>query len=156
MAEREHGAPKQITPKNLNDYLDVMSRSVFQSGMSWAIVEKKWPTTQQAFLGFDALKVASLTTKQIDALGEDTRVIRNRKKLDAVVHNARTMIELEEEHGSFKKYLRSHRDFDALVKDMRKRFKFMGEMGTYVFLYVVKEPVPEYEAWCSSRGVTPM
>jgi len=148
--------PKQIKPKTLGDYLEVMSKAAFQSGMSWAIVEKKWPGTREAFRDFDVLKVATLTTKQIDALADDTRLIRNRRKIDAIVHNARTLIELEEQHGSFRKYLRSHGDFEALVKDMRKRFKFVGDFGAFYFLYVVGEPVPEYEVWCKSRGRTPM
>jgi hypothetical protein len=42
------------------------------------------------------------------------------------------------------------------VKALRKRFKFLGESGAYYFLYVVGEQVPDYEAWCESRGVTPM
>lgn len=148
--------PKQIKPKTLGDYLEVMSKAAFQSGMSWAIVEKKWPGTREAFRDFDVLKVATLTTKQIDALADDSRLIRNRRKIDAIVHNARTLIELEEQHGSFRKYLRSHGDFEALVKDMRKRFKFVGDFGAFYFLYVVGEPVPEYEVWCASRGRTPM
>lgn len=148
--------PKQIKPKTLGDYLEVMSKAAFQSGMSWAIVEKKWPGTREAFRDFDVLKVATLTTKQIDALADDVRLIRNRRKIDAIVHNARTLIELEEQYGSFRKYLRSHGGFEALVKDMRKRFKFVGDFGAFYFLYVVGEPVPEYEAWCASRGRTPM
>jgi 3-methyladenine DNA glycosylase Tag len=102
------------------------------------------------------LAVASFTTKKLNALGDDPRVIRNRRKLDGIVHNARTMIELEEQHGSFKKYLRSHGDFEAAVKDLRKRFKFVGDFGAFYFLYVVKEPVPEYDVWCASRGRTPV
>jgi 3-methyladenine DNA glycosylase Tag len=149
-------APKQVTPKRLGDYLEVMSKVVFQSGMSWAIVEKKWPEISEAFEGFDALAVASFTTKKLNALGDDPRVIRNRRKLDGIVHNARIMIELEEQHGSFKKYLRSHGDFEACAKDLRKRFKFVGDFGAFYFLYVVKEPVPEYDVWCASRGRTPM
>jgi 3-methyladenine DNA glycosylase Tag len=65
--------PKQIKPKSLDDYLEVMSKVAFQSGMSWTIVEKKWQGTRDAFRDFDVLKVASLTTKQIDALSDDTR-----------------------------------------------------------------------------------
>jgi len=150
------GAPKQITPKRLDDYLEVMSKVVFQSGMSWAIIEKKWPDIRAAFDDFDVLKVASFTTKKLNALGDDPRVIRNRRKLDGIVHNARTMIELEEAHGSFKKYLRSHGDFEACTKDLRKRFKFVGDFGAFYFLYVVKEQVPDYEVWCASRGRQPM
>ena len=150
------GAPKQITPKRLGDYLEVMSKVVFQSGMSWQVVDKKWPDIREAFEGFDALQVASFTTKKMNALAEDPRVIRNRRKLDGIVHNARTMIELDEQYGSFRKYLRSHEDFEACAKDLRKRFKFLGDFGAFYFLYVVKEQVPEYEVWCASRGRTPM
>jgi DNA-3-methyladenine glycosylase I len=149
-------APKQIRPKGLGDYLEVMSKVAFQSGMSWEIVEKKWTGTREAFRGFDPIKVASLTTRQIDALAGDTRLIRNRRKIEGVVHNARTMIELEEQHGSFKKYLRSQCGFEPLVKDMRKRFKFLGDFGAFYFLYVVGEQVPEYEVWCASRGRVPV
>jgi 3-methyladenine DNA glycosylase Tag len=149
-------APRQITPKGLSDYLEVMSKVVFQSGMSWEVVERKWPGIREAFEGFDALRVASFTTKKLNALSDDPRVIRNRRKLDGIVHNARAMIELEEQHGSFKKYLRSHADFEAVAKDLRKRFKFVGDFGAFYFLYVVREPVPAYEIWCASRGRTPM
>ena len=152
----EPQAPKQIRPKALADYLDVMSKAVFQSGISWQVVEKKWDGTRAAFRGFEPIAVATLTAKDVNKLVEDTRIIRNRRKVEGIIHNAQTMIAIEEEHGGFRKYLRSHVDFDALVKDMRKRFKFVGETGAYYFLYVVREPVPEYEAWCKSRGVAPM
>lgn len=149
-------APKQIKPKSLGDYLDVMSRVVFQTGISWQVIDKKWPTIRDAFDDFDPIAVASFNGKRLAALAEDTRVIRNRRKIDAIVENARTMVELEEQHGTFKKYLRSHGDFEATAKDLRKRFKFMGDMGAFYFLYVVGEQVPEYEEWCRSRGRTPM
>lgn len=42
------------------------------------------------------------------------------------------------------------------MKDLRKNFRFMGEMGCFYFLYVVGESVPEYEDWCRSRGRAPM
>ena len=76
-------------------------------------------------------------------------MIRNRRKLDATVHNAQQMRELERELKG------SHGDFEEPVKDLRKRFKFVGDMGAYHFLYVVGEEVPSYEDWCVSRGQTP-
>jgi DNA-3-methyladenine glycosylase I len=122
-----------------------MSRAVFQSGMSWKVVTAKWPTTLKAFHGFDIDKVAEMTEDDIDALANDTRVIRNRRKLEAIVGNARRMIELEQEHGTFQGYLRAHGDFAATVKAMRKDFKFLGETGIYFFLHVVGEEVPPHE-----------
>jgi 3-methyladenine DNA glycosylase Tag len=147
-----HEAPAQITPAGLADYMDVLTKAVFQPGMSWAIVDKKWPGTREALHGFDPVAIAELTPPEIDTLATDTRLIRNRKKIEATVHNAGAMLAAEREFGSFPAYLSSFGDFDALVKDMRKRFKFLGEMGAYYFLYVVGEPVPDYDTWCASRG----
>ncbi len=65
------------------------------------------------------------------------------------------MLELDRRHGSFRAYLRSHHDFEATVKDLRKRFKFLGDLGCYYFLWVVNEDVPSYNDWCASRGRTP-
>ncbi len=144
--------PKKIEPNGLGDYLEVMSKSVFQTGLSWRVVESKWPGIRSALRDFDAYDVADLRDEDVDALVQDTRVIRNRRKLEAIVGNANRMVQLEREHGSFKNYLRSHTDFDATVKAMRKDFKFLGEMGCYHFLYVVGEDVPSYEEWCASRG----
>lgn len=137
--------PKQITPKKLGDYLEVLTKAVFESGMSWAVVENKWPGFQAAFDGFDPEKIANYSPDKLDELTGDTRIIRNRRKIEATVHNAQAMLDAEREFGSFKKYLQSLGDFPATVKDMRKRFKHVGDFGAYYFLYVVKEPVPPHE-----------
>ena len=147
----EQRAPDQIEPQSLGDYLEVMSKAVFQSGMSWKVVEAKWPGIRDAFRGFDAQAVARLTPDDLDALTRDKRVIRNRRKLEAVVSNAGRMLELEAEQGTFRDYLRSHDGFEATVSDLRKQFKFLGDMGCYYFLYVVGEKVPPHDEWQASR-----
>ena len=148
---REYGPPPQIKPKRLGDYLEVMSKSVFQSGISWEVVEAKWPEIREAFDGFDAETVAAFDEARLDALSQDRRVIRNRRKLEGIVHNANRLLELDREHGSFKKYLKAHGDYASTEKALRKEFKFLGEMGTYAFLYVVGEPVPPHEEWEANR-----
>jgi 3-methyladenine DNA glycosylase Tag len=80
--------PPKVKVTGLSDYLDVLTRAVFQSGISWRVVEAKWGGTTTAFKGFDPKKVARLTPKQVDALAADTRLIRNRKKIEATVENA--------------------------------------------------------------------
>ena len=141
----EHQEPQQIKPKSLNDYLEIMIKVVFQSGMSWKVVESKMPTIREAFLDFDVSKVADFDERDIEALTQDTRVIRNQRKLNAIVGNARKMLDLEKEHGSFQTYLRAHGDFDATLKALREDFKYLGPMGIFYFLHVVGETVPEYE-----------
>jgi DNA-3-methyladenine glycosylase I len=148
---REKGAPPQITPKSLDDYLEQMTKSAFQSGISWDVIITKWPGFLEAFKKFKIKHVANLTPEDVDELMQDTRVVRNRAKIEATIHNAQAILDLDKEYGGFRKYLRSHADFDALVKDMRKRFKFMGDSGCFHFLYVVKEKVPDWHVWMKPR-----
>jgi 3-methyladenine DNA glycosylase Tag len=137
--------PEQITPKSLDDYLEVMSKAVFQSGMSWKVVEAKWPGTREAFHDFNVAEVAAFDDQEIDALTQDTRVIRNYRKLNAIVSNAQKMRALDEEYDGFMNYLRAHGDFNATLTAIRRDFKFMGPTGIYYFLYVVGEKVPPHE-----------
>lgn len=46
--------PERIQPETLGDYLEIMSKAVFQSGISWKVVGAKWPGIKEAFQGFDA------------------------------------------------------------------------------------------------------
>ena len=144
--------PEQIRPKSLADYLDVLTKAVFQSGISWRVVEAKWPGTREAMLGFDPRRLAELTPEDVDRLAADSRLIRNRRKIEATVENAQTLLDLDREHKGFKRYLRSFNDFDAASADLVRRFKFLGGMGAYYFLYVVGEPVPPHEEWMAKQG----
>ena len=146
----EMQAPSKINPRSPGDYLEIMSKVVFQSGMSYKIVDSKWPGIREAFHGFEIDKVAAMTPSEVDQLTENAQVIRNRRKLEAVVSNAQTLLDLDSEFGGFQKYLRSHGDFPSLVKDLRKQFKFLGEMGCYYYLHVVGEEVPPHEEWQAS------
>jgi DNA-3-methyladenine glycosylase I len=143
--------PERIQPETLGDYLEIMSKAVFQSGISWKVVGAKCPGIKEAFQGFDAETVADLAEPDIEALVQDTRVIRNRRKLEAIVYNAHRMLELDEQFGGFQRYLRSHGDFQSTLQDIRKQFKFMGDTGTYYFLHVVGEDVPTHGEWVESR-----
>lgn len=144
--------PKQIQPTKLADYLEVLTKAVFESGMSWKVVEAKWPGFREAFHGFDPATVAGFTPDDLDRLTTDTRIIRNRRKIEATVHNAATMLAVEREFGSFKKYLQSQSSFEKLSADMRQRFKHVGAFGAYYFLYVVGEPVPPHEEFRAKFG----
>jgi DNA-3-methyladenine glycosylase I len=122
-----------------------MARVMFQTGISWRVVEGKWPGIRDAFDGFDPERVASLGLADIDRLMTDTRVIRNRKKLEAIVSNARHMIELDAEHKGFGRYLDSLGDFETTKREIHKQFAFMGDVGTWFFLWLVGREVPEHQ-----------
>jgi DNA-3-methyladenine glycosylase I len=140
-------APTQLKPAGLADYLDVITRAVFQSGMSWRVVEAKWDGFREAFAGFDPGAVAVLTGDDVERLAGDTRIIRNRRKIEATITNAQAMLELEARPGGFADWLRSHGDFDATVAALRGEFRYLGDTGAYYFLYVVGEDVPSHDEW---------
>jgi hypothetical protein len=141
--------PERVTPNTLADYLDVLTRAVFQSGISWRVVEAKWPGTRAALYEFDPARLAELTPEDVDRLAQDQRLVRNRRKIEATIENAQTILDLDREHGTFKRYLESFGDFELVAADLVKRFKYLGQMGAYYFLHVVGEPVPPHEEWMS-------
>jgi 3-methyladenine DNA glycosylase Tag len=143
--------PKKIEPKSLSDYLEVLTQAVFQSGMSWQVVQGKWEGFRKAFFGFDPKRVARLTPKQIDKISRDPEVIRNTRKILATVDNADTLLALDKEHKGFRKYLRSHGGFEETAADLKRQFSFIGDFGAYYFLYVVGEKVPPHDEWRASR-----
>ena len=147
-------APEKIDPKSLADYLGVMTRVVFEPGLNWAVIEAKWPGFREAFHGFDPLIVAGLTPADVESLLLDSRIIRNRKKIEAAIYNAGEMIALERQFGDFRSYLRSHGSYDATARDLRSHFKFLGDTGIYQFLYVVGEKVPAHEDWMAAHPDT--
>lgn len=130
-----------------------MTKAVFQSGMSWSVIEAKWDGFQKAFKGFDPKEIARFAPDDVDRLAQDPGIIRNRKKIEATIDNAVEMQALAEEHGGdFRKYLRSHGSFEETVADLRRHFRFLGDFGAYYFLYVVGEQVPPHDEWRASRA----
>ncbi len=146
----EGSGHKKIHPQGLADYLEIMSKSVLQTGISWRVVEAKWPGIKEAFKGFDPARLARFTPRDIDLLVNDARVIRNRRKIEAIADNAQRMLDLDKEYGGFRKYLRSFHSYEALAQDLKKQFRFLGDWGVYAFLWVVGEKVPPWEEWNAS------
>jgi len=148
-------APTQITPTGLADYFEVLTKAVFQSGMSWNVIERKWDGFRAAFHDFDPEKVGALTPEDVAALEEDTRIVRNKRKIRATVDNAQALLELDASTGGgFEAWLGSHGDFEATVTELRRRFAYLGDFGAYYFLYVVRQPVPSHDDFRASREAT--
>ena len=144
-------APPKINPKSLDDYFEVLTKAVFQSGITWRVIEAKWDGFREAFEGFDVKKVANFSPDDVERLMQDSRIVRNRRKIEATIDNAVEVVALDEEHGGFKEFLRSHDSFDETVADMKRHFRFLGDTGAYFFLYVVGEEVPSHEDWMAAR-----
>jgi DNA-3-methyladenine glycosylase I len=124
-----------------------MSLEGFQSGLSWRTVLAKRPAFREVFAGFDPEIVASFTAADVDRLMTDARIIRNRRKIEAVVTNARLLVD---DPGSYPRLLWSFEpaakpapptladvpptapESVALSKLLRKRgFAFVGPVTVY-------------------------
>ena len=126
----------QVEIKSLDDYLAAMTMMVFQSGMGAAVVKAKWDGFTEAFAGFDCEAVAALSPDDVDRLVQDSRIIRNRRKIEATIHNAEKLLELHAGDG-FDRWLNGHPSPEDRDKALRREFKFLGPAGIEAFLWMV-------------------
>jgi DNA-3-methyladenine glycosylase I len=139
--------PPQVKPKDDNGYLEQMTQAIFQAGFSWRVIRDKWPNFQAAFDGFDVATVAGYADPDVERLVGDAGIVRNRRKIEATIHNAREIWDLVQEHGSFHTYLRSldGLDYAGRRKELSRRFRNLGPTSVFVFLWCVDEDVPAWE-----------
>jgi DNA-3-methyladenine glycosylase I len=126
-----------------------------QAGLSWYTILRKRDAYREAFAGFDPAAVARFTTRTIASLMRNPGIVRNRRKIEAAVHNARRFLETQDEFGSFDAYVwrfvggtpvpsrrRTLRDYpattsvsDALAADLKRRgYKFLGSTTVYAHM----------------------
>lgn len=115
-------------------FFEHLCRAVFQAGMSWRVVSAKWDGIKAAFEGFDPARVAAMSPAQIAAIEGDTRVIRNKAKIEATVKNASEVLDILREDGSIRGYLGSFPDARAAAADLHRRFSFLGDAGVWRLL----------------------
>ncbi len=108
---------------------EVMSLQVFQAGLTWRMILNKRDGFRSAFGNWSIDTVAGFGPAEVEVLRNDPRIIRNRLKIQASVENARTVLALQREHGSFCNWfynILEGTEYPALQKTLRATFKFMG------------------------------
>lgn len=126
-----------------------------QAGLSWDTILRKRERYREAFDNFDAARVARYDAKKVRSLLADAGIVRNRLKISATIDNARAFLKVQEEFGSFDKYIwqfvsgkpkrnqwTAHArlpaktaESDAMSKDLKKRdFRFVGSTICYAFM----------------------
>lgn len=105
-----------------------LALEIMQAGLSWEIVLKKREALNKAFDRFSVPKVAKYGPEKVEKLLLDPSIIRNRRKIEAIIANADVILSLRKEHGGFADWLDSHhpQTKDAWVKLFRKTFRFTG------------------------------
>ncbi|WFA09289.1 DNA-3-methyladenine glycosylase I [Tissierella sp. Yu-01] len=126
-----------------------------QAGLSWLTILKKRENYRKAYDGFDAEKIAIYGEEKIEELMNNPGIVRNRRKIEASINNAKRFLEVKKEWGSFDKYIWSFVDYkpvrnhweelsqvpsttelsDKISKDLKKRgFKFLGSTIIYAHI----------------------
>lgn len=129
-----------------------------QAGLSWITILKKRENYRKAFDDFDPAKISSYDEKKINELLQNEGIIRNRRKVEAAITNAKAYLKVCKEFGSFDKYIWQFTDgktiinkfnslkeippktieSDKMSKDLVKRgFKFVGSTICYAFMQAV-------------------
>lgn len=142
-----------------------------QAGLSWETILKKRDNYRLAFDNFDVLKVANYDDKKVADLLNNPGIVRNRLKIAATVKNAKAFIQIQQDFGSFDKYLWNYVDgkpidnsiksikdipaktelSDKISKDLKKRgMSFVGSTIIYAYLQAVGV-INDHEISCSAR-----
>ena len=131
-------------PPNDDAYFENMCRIIFQAGLNWSVIDKKWPTTKKAFENFSIDKVACFTDIQLEKLLKDEGIVRNRGKIQAIILNARQFQEIKKECGSFQEYLDSldkSNNYANIIKELTAKFNWLGPPSATIFLHTVGEHI---------------
>ena len=149
--DEEWGVPVR-DDKTLFEFLLL---ETFQAGLSWITILKKRENFRKAFDNFDYQKIANYSEVKIDSLLQDVGIIRNKLKVNSAVINAKLFMEVQEEFGSFSKYIWSFMDgeplknnftsmkevpantplSDSISRALKKRgFKFVGSTVIYAHM----------------------
>ena len=99
--DKEWGKP-QHNDQKLFEFLILEGA---QAGLSWTTILKRRDGYRKAFSNFDALKVSKYTQKRVEKLLKDESIIRNKLKINSAINNAKLFLKVQEEFGSFDKYL---------------------------------------------------
>ena len=99
-----------------------------QAGLTWETILKKKDNFFKAYENFEIKKVAKYNDKKFAALMQDAGIIRNRLKINAAIENAKVILQLQKEFGSFKKWIEHYHPLqkEEWVKLFKKHFKFTG------------------------------
>ena len=111
-----------------NELFGRLILEINQAGLSWETILKKESGFRNAYHNYSIEKVAAYTDEDRTRLLNDANIIRNRLKVNAAIENAKSILLLQQEHGSFEKWLELHhpKTKDEWVKLFKQTFKFTG------------------------------
>jgi len=121
-----------------NELFGRLILEINQAGLSWTTILNKQDNFRTAFSNFDIKKIADYDKPDISRLLANSGIVRNKLKINAVIFNARKILELQKKYGSFKSWLKIKNDSNLNLNNwvilFKENFKFTGNEITKEFL----------------------
>lgn len=147
--ERYHDEVWGFPAKNDNELFERMTQQIFQAGLSWKTIWYREKAFKKSFDKFSVKKVAAYSEKDKARLLNDETIIRNKAKIEATLENAKRILLIQKECGSFQKFLDAiPNDLAQCQKEMKGRFKFMGPEITKMFVMNIGKIEDTHEEGC--------
>ena len=133
-----------------NELFGRLILEINQAGLSWTTILNKQESFREAYSGFDIQKIANYGEKDIERLRNNPGVIRNKLKINAAIKNAQVVMKLQQECGSFKNWLDTHRGkpLNEWLKIFKEHFTFVGGEIVREFLVSTGYLEGAHEEWC--------
>jgi len=111
-----------------NELFGRLILEINQAGLSWTTILNKQENFRKAYKSWNIKKIAAFNEKDFARLMNDAGIIRNRLKINAAIENAKTVLQLQKEYGSFKKWIEHHhpKTKEEWVKIFKTTFRFTG------------------------------
>jgi len=155
LMERYHDEEWGVPLHDDRRHFEFLVLDAFQAGLSWATILNKRENFRRAFAGFDPVRVARLNRPSVARLMRDVGIVRNRAKIESSITNARAFLAVQEQYGSFDRYVwgfvdgapkenrwktlkqvpATSRESDRLSADLKERgFRFVGSTICYAYM----------------------
>jgi len=145
---KEHRAPWECTyakedrseckpgekPKSDQEYFEILCLCILQAGLNWGVVRKNWQKYRKGFHDFNMSRLAKAQPRE---LMKQSNTIRNLKKIEDIIYNAKEFQKIKKEYGSFSNFLRSLKQMkdEEVIESLIERFKHVREYTAEYYLH---------------------
>lgn len=123
-------------PRSDQEYFEILCLCILQTGLGWKMVRKNWRKFKKAFYNFNINKLARA---KVNELMKIPQIIKNRKKIKSLIHNAKEFKKIQEEYGTFSNFLKKLKKFSRkkISKILSNRFKYIGDYNASYYLHSI-------------------
>jgi len=123
-------------PKSDREYFEILCLCILQAGLNWGTVRRNWHRYRRGFYNFNIRRLAKAKSK---ALMKQPNVVRNFRKIESIIYNAKEFQKIKKEYGSFSDFLKTLERMEdkEVPRFLMNQFKHFGEYTVDYYLHCV-------------------